>query len=660
MSILVRLPGREVIEVSNGSLTIGEVIAQANEDVARQALVARVNGELVDLSHRAPDGATIEPVLPGMPEALGPYRHSLAHLLAAAVLELWPDAKRAIGPAIENGFYYDFDFPQPIAEADLPRIEEKMRDLLPTWTTFERVEVTREEAEKEFADNPYKLELIREFAGKGETLTLYKSGNYVDLCRGGHVDHARQIHPETFKLSHLAGAYWRGSEKNPMLTRIYGLAFATKEELDHYLARLAEAEKRDHKKLGTQLGLFMFHPFAPASPFFFPKGALLYNTLVDYVRELYQRYGYEEVITPLIYEAGLWKISGHYEHFWEDMFIIQADEREYAPKPMNCPSHCLMYAASLHSYRDLPIRYADFARLHRYERSGVTQGLTRVRSFSQDDAHIFCRPDQVQAEVHDFMEMLTETYTMLGFTDIQIYLSTRPPKRAGTDEIWDRAEATLADVLQALNITYTVAPGEGAFYGPKVDFNVKDAVGRPWQLGTVQLDFNLPERFQLEYVTEAGTTERPVMIHRAMFGSLERFLGVYIEHCAGAFPMWLAPVQAIVLTISEKQDEYARQVHQRLLDAGLRAEVNLRSDKIGAKIRQAQLQKIPFMLVVGAREVERGEVAVRQRQRGDIGAMPVEAFIHHARHLIRSRAISLEVPGLGQDAQSDGGGSKEG
>jgi threonyl-tRNA synthetase len=660
MSILVRLPGREAIEVSDGSLTIGEVIAQANEDVARQALVARVNGELVDLSHRAPDGATIEPVLPGMPEALGPYRHSLAHLLAAAVLELWPDAKRAIGPAIENGFYYDFDFSQPISETDLPRIEEKMRDLLPTWTTFERREVTREVAEKEFADNPYKLELIREFTGKGETLTLYKSGNYVDLCRGGHVDHARQIQPETFKLSHLAGAYWRGSEKNPMLTRIYGLAFATKEELDQYLGRLAEAEKRDHKKLGTQLGLFMFHPFAPASPFFFPKGALLYNTLVDYVRELYQRYGYEEVITPLIYEAGLWKISGHYEHFWEDMFVIQADEREYAPKPMNCPSHCLMYAASLHSYRDLPIRYADFARLHRYERSGVTQGLTRVRSFSQDDAHIFCRPDQIQAEVHDFMEMLTETYTMLGFTDIQIYLSTRPPKRAGTDEIWDRAETKLAEVLNALNITYTVAPGEGAFYGPKVDFNVKDAVGRPWQLGTVQLDFNLPERFQLEYVTEAGTTEHPVMIHRAMFGSLERFLGVYIEHCAGAFPMWLAPVQAIVLTISEKQDEYARQVHRRLLEAGLRAEVNLRSDKIGAKIRQAQLQKIPFMLVVGAREAERGEVAVRQRQRGDVGAIPVEAFIQHARHLIRSRAVSLDLPGTGQEASADGVGSKEG
>lgn len=659
MSIFVRLPGREVVEVSDGSLTIGEALAQVNADVAGQALAAKVNGELVDLCHRAPEGVTIEPLLPGMPEALGPYRHSLAHLLAAAVLELWPGTKQAIGPAIENGFYYDFDLPQPISEADLPRIEEKMRELLRTWTTFERIEVTPEQAEERFADNPYKLELIRELADKGETLTLYKSGDYVDLCRGGHVHHARQIHPESFKLSHLAGAYWRGSEKNPMLTRIYGLAFATKDELDHYLARLAEAEKRDHKKLGTQLGLFMFHPFAPASPFFFPKGARLYNTLVDYVRELYQRYGYEEVITPLIYEAGLWKISGHYEHFWDDMFIIRADEREYAPKPMNCPSHCLMYAAHRHSYRDLPIRYADFARLHRYERSGVTQGLTRVRSFSQDDAHIFCRPDQVQAEVQAFMEMLTETYTMLGFTEIRIYLSTRPPKRAGSDEVWDRAEAILAQVLEALHIPYTVAPGEGAFYGPKVDVNVNDAMGRPWQLGTVQLDFNLPERFQLEYVTEAGTTERPVMIHRAMFGSLERFLGVYIEHCAGAFPLWLAPVQVIVLPISEKQDAYARQVHQRLLRAGLRAEVNLRSDKIGAKIRQAQLQKIPFMLVVGAREAERGQVSVRQRHRGDLGAMPVEVFIEHAQRLIRSRALSLDFPEMSQDAGGDGSGSKE-
>jgi threonyl-tRNA synthetase len=641
MSIFVRLPGREAIEVSDGSLTVGEAIAKVNKDVARQAVVARVNGELVDLTRHVPDGATIEPVLLGMPEALEVYRHSLAHLLAAAVLELWPDAKRTIGPAIENGFYYDFEFSHPVSETDLPRIEEKMREILPTWTTFERREVAQEEAEKEFADNPYKLELIREFASKGEKLTLYKSGNYVDLCRGGHVEHARQIHPDSFKLSHLAGAYWRGKEKNPMLTRIYGVAFTTKEELDQYFARLAEAEKRDHKKLGRELELYMFHPFAPASPFFFPKGALVYNALVDHVRELYKRYGYEEVITPLIYEAGLWKISGHYEHFWDDMFIIKADEREYAPKPMNCPSHCLMYAANQHSYRELPIRYADFARLHRYERSGVTAGLMRVRSFSQDDAHIFCRPDQIQAEIHNFMEMLTETYKMLGFEEIHIRLSTRPPQRAGTDEIWDRAEATLADVLHALDIVYTLAPGEGAFYGPKVDFLVKDALGRPWQLGTVQLDFNLPERFQLEYVTEAGAMARPAMIHRAMFGSLERFLGVYIEHCAGAFPLWLAPVQAIVLTITDKQNEYAQQVHQRLLDAGLRSELDIRGEKIGAKIRQAQLRKLSFMLVVGAREAERGQVAVRERGRGDTGAVSVEDFINRALRLIRSKAIEL-------------------
>ncbi|MBI3950780.1 MAG: threonine--tRNA ligase [Acidobacteria bacterium] len=659
MSILIRLPGREAIEVSDGSLTVGEAIAQVDEGVARQAQSARVDGELVDLTYHPPDGATIEPVLPSTAKDLGPYRHSLAHLLAAAVLELWPDTKQAIGPAIENGFYYDFDFSEPISEADLPRIEERMRAILPTWTTFERIEVTPEEAEKEFTDNPYKLELIREFATKGERLTLYKSGNYVDLCRGGHVENARQIKPDTFKLSHLAGAYWRGNEKNPMLTRIYGLAFATKGELDRYIAQRAEAEKRDHKKLGAQLRLFMFHPFAPASPFFFPRGAVIYNTLIDYVRELYQKYGYEEVITPLIYEAGLWRISGHYEHFWDDMFRIEADEREYAPKPMNCPSHCLMYAANLHSYRDLPIRYADFARLHRYERSGATTGLTRVRSFSQDDAHIFCRPDQIQQEVHNFLEMLTQTYKMLGFEDVKVYLSTRPPKRAGTDEIWDRAETTLAEVLGALKVQYTVAPGEGAFYGPKVDFNVKDAVGRPWQLGTVQLDFNLPERFRLEYVTEAGTIERPVMIHRAMFGSIERFLGVYIEHCAGAFPMWLAPVQAIVLPITNKQNEYAQHVYQRLLEAGLRAESDLRNDKVGAKIRDAQLQKIPFMLVVGAREAGRGEVSVRERHRGDTGAVPVDAFIQRALHLIRTRAVGLESQETSQEPPPEAAGSKE-
>jgi threonyl-tRNA synthetase len=642
MSIFVRLPGKEAVEVSNGSLTAHDIIARVDRQIARQALVAKVDGRLVDLAYQPPDGATVEPVLPGTPEALEACRHSLAHLLAAAVVQLWPDAKRTIGPPIENGFYYDFEFAEPISEADLPRIEAKMREILPAWTAFERLEVTPAEAEQVFADNPYKVELIREFAGRGEKLTLYKSGTFVDLCRGGHVDDARHIKPDSFKLSHIAGAYWRGNENNPMLTRIYGLAFGTKEDLDAYLARLEEAEKRDHKRLGTQLGLYMFHPFAPASPFFFPKGALLYNTLIEYVRELYQRYGYQEVITPLIYEAGLWKISGHYEHFWDDMFVIEADEREYAPKPMNCPSHCLMYSAHLHSYRDLPIRYADFARLHRYERSGVTAGLMRVRSFSQDDAHIFCRPDQIQSEMANFVEMLTETYQMLGYEDVQIRLSLRPPQRAGTDEIWDRAETMLADVLRELNISYTPAPGEGAFYGPKVDFSVRDALGRPWQLGTVQLDFNLPAQFQLEYVTESGSIARPVMIHRAMFGSLERFLGVYIEHCAGAFPLWLAPVQVIVLPITDKQNAYAERVQRRLLDEGLRAESDLRNEKIGAKIRQAQLQKIPFMLVVGAREAERGQVSVRERTRGDTGAADLEVFIRRAVKLSRSRALDLQ------------------
>jgi threonyl-tRNA synthetase len=642
MSIFVRLPGKEAVEVSNGPLTAHDIIARVDRQIARQALVAKVDGRLVDLAYQPPDGATVEPVLPGTPEALEACRHSLAHLLAAAVVQLWPDAKRTIGPPIENGFYYDFEFAEPISEADLPRIEAKMREILPAWTAFERLEVTPAEAEQVFADNPYKVELIREFAGRGEKLTLYKSGTFVDLCRGGHVDDARHIKPDSFKLSHIAGAYWRGNENNPMLTRIYGLAFGTKEDLDAYLARLEEAEKRDHKRLGTQLGLYMFHPFAPASPFFFPKGALLYNTLIEYVRELYQRYGYQEVITPLIYEAGLWKISGHYEHFWDDMFVIEADEREYAPKPMNCPSHCLMYSAHLHSYRDLPIRYADFARLHRYERSGVTAGLMRVRSFSQDDAHIFCRPDQIQSEMANFVEMLTETYQMLGYEDVQIRLSLRPPQRAGTDEIWDRAETMLADVLRELNISYTPAPGEGAFYGPKVDFSVRDALGRPWQLGTVQLDFNLPAQFQLEYVTESGSIARPVMIHRAMFGSLERFLGVYIEHCAGAFPLWLAPVQVIVLPITDKQNAYAERVQRRLLDEGLRAESDLRNEKIGAKIRQAQLQKIPFMLVVGAREAERGQVSVRERTRGDTGAADLEVFIRRAVKLSRSRALDLQ------------------
>jgi threonyl-tRNA synthetase len=461
--------------------------------------------------------------------------------------------------------------------------------------------------------------------GPDETISIYEQGDFVDLCRGPHLPSTGKI--KAFKLLNIAGAYWRGDEKNQMLQRIYGVSYPQKKEIEAFLERRAEAERRDHRKLGRQLGLFMFHPFAPASPFFFPKGALLYNTLIDYVRGLYKEYGYEEVITPLIYEAGLWKISGHYDHFWDEMFHIDADDREYAPKAMNCPSHCLMYAANHHSYRDLPVRYADFARLHRHERSGVTAGLTRVRSFSQDDAHIFCRPDQIQDEIKNFMKMLKDTYTMLGFDDIDILLSTRPDHRAGTDEIWDRAEETLTNVLHALEIEYTVVPGEGAFYGPKVDFIVNDALKRPWQLGTCQLDFNMPEQFKLEYITESGKPARPAMIHRAMLGSLERFLGVYIEHCAGAFPTWLAPVQVIVIGISEHQTDYVNQIAEQLSQAGYRVETDVRNEKVGYKIREAETMKIPFMAVTGAREMESGGVSVRRHGQGDLGSMTVNGFI---------------------------------
>lgn len=624
------------------NVTPAEVAASIGERLAKACLAAVVDGQVVELNHPIPSDASLRLLTWNDAEGRYVYRHSTAHIMAQAVQRIFPHAKVTIGPPTDDGqgYYYDFDVERPFTPDDLERIEKEMLEIIQEDLPFERQEISREEAQREFArlGETYKLEIL-DAIPEGETVSIYRNADkWLDLCRGPHVPSTGYI--KAVKLTSSGGAYWRGDEKNKMLQRIYGTSYPERKQLEEHLQRLEEAQRRDHRRLGRELGLFMFHPFAPASPFFFPKGALLYNTLVDYVRELYQRYGYEEVITPLIYEAGLWKISGHYDHFWDEMFTIEADEREYAPKPMNCPSHCLMYAANHHSYRELPIRYADFARLHRYERSGVTAGLTRVRSFSQDDAHIFCRPDQIQREVHSFVQMLNETYRMLGFTETQVLLSTRPPKRAGSDDVWDRAESTLSEVLAALDIRHDLNPGEGAFYGPKIDFLVKDALGRPWQLGTVQLDFNLPERFQLEYVTEAGTASRPVMIHRAMLGSLERFLGVYIEHCAGAFPTWLAPVQAVLLPITDKHHEYATRLRNELQARSVRAEADLRNQKTGAKVAEAESLKIPYMLIVGDREVQSESVSVRAHGRRDLGPMKFEEFLHRVTREIQDHTLS--------------------
>ncbi|MBF8266497.1 MAG: threonyl-tRNA synthetase [Dehalococcoidia bacterium] len=562
-------------------------------------------------------------------------RHSASHVMADAVLQMFPEAKLAIGPSTEDGFYYDFQVSHPFTPEDLETIEARMRNTIARGLPFLREEIDREEAHRMFSQQPFKLEIIDELP-PGEAITIYRHGDFVDLCRGPHVDSTGQI--GACKLLSIAGAYWRGDESRSMLQRIYGTAFESQEALEEHLKRLEEAQRRDHRKLGREMELFIFDPIAPASPFFLPKGAVIYNLLIEYVRGLYQRYGYQEVITPQVYSTELWKRSGHYDNYIENMFLVHIEEREYGVKPMNCPGHALMYASRMRSYRDLPIRYADFGRLHRYERSGVTHGLTRVRTFSQDDAHIFCTPDQVHQEVENFIEMLLESYRLFQFPDVRVALSLRPEKRVGDDAMWDRAEASLEEVLRAVGLPFDLKPGEGAFYGPKIDFFVPDALGREWQLGTVQLDFALPERFDLEYIAEDGSQQRPVMVHRAMLGAIERFMGILIEHYGGAFPVWIAPVQAVVIPIADRHLEYARLVEKRLKERGIRVEVDGRSERMNLKIRQAQLQKVPFMLVVGDKEAASETLAVRLRSGQDLGPRPLSEALALIQDAIDSRA----------------------
>lgn len=562
-------------------------------------------------------------------------RHSAAHIMASAVQELFPGTKVTIGPVIEDGFFYDFDTPRGFTPEDLIKIEERMGEIAKKNVSFIRRVLSRNEAIRFFQEKGenYKVEIIQGLS-PNEEITLYEHGDWVDLCRGPHLDRTGQL--KHFKLLSVAGAYWRGDEAKPMLQRIYGTAFETAEALGEFLHHREEAEKRDHRRLGRELELFFMDPMAPGSPFFLPKGATLYNQLIQFMRDQYAKRGYQEVLTPQVFSTELWQRSGHYQTYRENMFpFMEIEKREFGVKPMNCPGHALLYASKIHSYRELPIRYADFARLHRYERSGVLHGLTRVRSFSQDDAHIFCRPEQIESETIALMEMIFETYRRFHFEEIQIHLSLRPEKRIGSDAIWDQAEMALRSVLKKQKIEAVESPGEGAFYGPKVDFIVRDAMKREWQLGTIQLDFSLPERFDLKYVSEEGKHLRPVVIHRAILGSLERFLGILVEHYAGAFPVWLAPVQTTVIPITTEEEEYAQAVGQRLREAGLRVEQDLRNEKLGAKIREAQLKKIPYMLVVGKREKEEKKVSVRSRSRGDLGGRGLDEFIREVEQEIK-------------------------
>jgi len=606
--IHVTLPDGKSVDVPSGT-RVEELASRAG--VKRGIVAAKVNGRLVDLSRELDRDATLEWVSPESVEGLDTLRHSTAHLMAQAVQNLFPGTQVTIGPTIENGFYYDFKRSEPFSPEELERIEKRMEELAKADLKIVREEMPRNEAIELFRrmGEDYKVEIIE--AIPDEKVSLYRQGDWVDLCRGPHVPSTAAL--KAFKLTSIAGAYWRGDSRNEQLQRIYGTAWATRKDLDAYLKRVEEAKQRDHRKLGPALDLFSLHPIAPGSPFFHPKGTIIYNRLIEYIRELYARYGYSEVVTPLIYKTELWKTSGHYEAFRQDMFLMDVHDGEYGVKPMNCPGHCYLFASRKYSYRDLPIRFADFSRLHRFEQSGVLSGLTRVRSFAQDDAHIYCTPEQLDHELGQFVVMTKEVYKVFGFDRIEVTLQTRPEKFLGRVELWENAEAALRRCLERAGFEIKVLPGEGAFYGPKIGFDFRDVLERPWTLATVQIDCAMPDRFDLRYVTPEGTEAVPVMLHRAVLGSIERFIAILLEHCAGAFPLWLAPVQARILTVTDDQKQYAQKVFAQLRDQDWRVELDDRNEKLGYKIREAQLAKIPYALVIGDKEVAAQTVAPRRR-----------------------------------------------
>ena len=636
MAIFVRLPNDSVQQLPDGATGV-DLAQSIGPRLLEAALAVRVDGRVQDLKALLPDNARVILITDKDPDSLEIIRHSTAHLLAQAVKRLFPDARVGIGPVINDGFYYDFKVSKFFTSEDLVEIEEEMHKIVKESVPVVREELKRDDALARFKamGEEMKSELVAGIPPH-EIISGYRQGDFYDLCRGPHVPDTSKL--KVFKLLHTAAAYWKGNERNPQLCRIYGTAFLNHQDLVEHLHQVEEAKARDHRKLGKELDLFSFHAEAPASPFFHPKGTVVYNELVQYIQSLYARHGYCEVITPMILDVSLWKTSGHYDHYLDKMYFTKLDERDFACKPMNCPCHCLIYGTDRHSYRDLPIRYADFGRLHRYERSGVTQGLTRVRTFCQDDAHIFCTPEQMKSEIAACMDFNQKVYRSFGFEDVRLELSTRPEKRLGTDEMWDEAEGALAGALDEAGMAYQINPGDGAFYGPKIDFHVLDALKRPWQLATLQVDYSMPSRFDLTYVKADGTEGVPVMLHRATLGSLERFIGILIEHCGGAFPTWLAPVQVTILPITERTHEYAKSLQCKAMELGIRVDVDLRNEKVNAKIRDAQLNKVPYMLVLGDREVEAGTVSVRHRQRGDLGTQSLDGFLGLVMNEIRTRA----------------------
>jgi len=601
-------------------VTIMDIARDIGPGLARATIAGKVDGKLVDASTVIDHDAQVSIVTDKDPEGLEIIRHSTAHLLAQAVKELYPDTQVTIGPVIEDGFYYDFARDKPFTEEDLARIEKKMQELARQDIPVERTVMPREEAIDFFRKmgEEYKAQIIEDIP-KGEEISLYRQGDFIDLCRGPHVPSTGKL--KAFKLMKVAGAYWRGDASNEMLTRIYGTAWPDKKALKAYLHRLEEAEKRDHRRIGRQLNLFHTQEEAPGMIFWHDHGWIIYQQVKQYVRDKLRAHGYQEVNTPILADRVLWERSGHWEKFRDDMFITESEKRIFAIKPMNCPCHIQIYNQGLKSYRDLPLRMAEFGSCHRNEPSGTLHGLMRVRGFTQDDAHIFCTEEQIQDEVSDFIDLLYEVYRDFGFDEVIIKLSTRPEQRVGSDEIWDKAEHALEHALNEKGLEWDLQPGEGAFYGPKIEFSLKDCLGRIWQCGTIQVDFNMPARLDASYVAEDGSKQVPVMLHRAILGSLERFIGILIEHYAGAMPLWLAPVQAVVMDITDRQADYVKKVQKTLRDAGLRVDSDLRNEKIGFKIREHTLQKVPYLLIVGDREVENSTVAVRTRTGEDLGTM---------------------------------------
>ena len=622
-------------------MSILDIAKDLSEGLARVACVGVVDGETADLRTVLDKDCTLNICTANDPEGLAALRHSASHVLAQAIKRLYPATKLAIGPSIADGFYYDMEFETPLTSDDFEKIEAEMKKIVKEDLKVERFTKSREDAiafmkEK---NEPYKVELIEDLP-EGEEISFYSQGEFVDLCAGPHLMSTKDV-GKAFKIMSLAGAYWRGDEHNKMLTRLYATAFAKKDELEAYITMMEEAKKRDHRKLGKELGLFMMNEAGPGFPFFLPKGMVLKNTLLDYWREIHRRAGYVEVSTPIILNRKLWETSGHWDHYKNNMYTTVIDEEDYAIKPMNCPGGVLVYASEPRSYRDLPLRVGELGLVHRHEKSGQLHGLMRVRSFTQDDAHIFMTPEQIKEEIKGVVALIDEVYSLFGF-EYHVELSTRPEDSMGSDEDWEMATDALKSALDELKLPYVVNEGDGAFYGPKIDFHLVDCIGRTWQCGTIQLDFQLPQRFALEYIGADGEKHRPIMIHRVVFGSIERFIGILIEHFAGAFPVWLAPVQVKVLPISDKYMDYAHSVQEKLFDAGIRSEVDTRSEKIGYKIREAQTSKIPYMLVVGQKEEEEGTVAVRSRAAGDEGAKNVDVFVEELLKEIKTKENRLK------------------